>query len=173
MIKKKKLYAKPRKMYQSQRIKEENELVKTYGLKNKREIWKTLAKTNYFRSRAKDLAKKPLEEQEVFFNKLRAIGLKVSTIADVLSLKVEDLLNRRLTTIILKNKIVHSVKHARQMVVHKKVLVDGKVINSPSYLVPIAFENSIHLKEKKKTAHKIKEENGEVKQNNEMEAEAR
>lgn len=148
MLRKKKNYVKPRQIYQAGRIKEENVLVKKYGLKNKREIWKTLAKVNYFRHRAKALARSSNEEQEVFFGKLRAIGLKVDNTADALDLKVEDLLERRLQTIIAKKKLAHSSQHARQLVVHKKVLVNGKVMNAPSYLVPIKDEGSISVKQK-------------------------
>jgi len=64
-----------------------------------------------------------LEEQEVLFNKLRAIRTKTSTIADVLGLKVENLLERRLQTIIAKKKNSEiQFRHARQLIVHKKNL---------------------------------------------------
>lgn len=150
MIRKKKKYLKPKKTFESRRIKEENVLVKKYGLKNKREIWKTLAKVNYYRGRAKALAKLPLEEQEVLFNKLRSLGLKTDIIGDVLDLKVENLLERRLSTIVVNKKIANTVKQARQLVVHKKILVNGKVVNAPSYLVSVSQENSISIKQKTK-----------------------
>jgi len=149
MIRKKKMFEKPRKAYEKSRIEEENRIVERYGLKNKREVWKTLSKVNYFRSRAKELAKLGKDEQEVLFNKLRAIGLNTSTIADVLALKVEDLLERRLPTILVKKKLANTTSQARQMVSHKRVLVDRKIINIPSYLVPVSQEGSITLKEKK------------------------
>ena len=44
MIRKHKKYTRPRKAYDSIRIKEENVLVEKYGLKNKREIWKADAR---------------------------------------------------------------------------------------------------------------------------------
>ena len=147
MIRKKKAFSRPRKPFESSRIKEEDVLVKEYGLKNKKEIWKALAKVNYFRSRAKALAKSSLEEQGVLFNKLRNIGLNISAIADVLGLKVEDLLNRRLPTIIKKK-----IKKARQFVVHKKILINNQVIDSPSYLVPLSLEPSITLRTKNKAS---------------------
>jgi len=183
MIRKKKSYLKPKKPFEATRIKEENELIKKYGLKNKREIWKTLAKVNYFRGRAKALAKSPLEEQEVLFKKLRAIGLKISTTSDVLDLKVENLLERRLSTIVAKKGLANTVKHARQLIVHKKIKVDGKVIDSPSYLVPVEKENSIEIKEKKKKpkadgksqasenrkdSSEAEKENAEIKSDNEQ-----
>ena len=150
MLRKKKLYSRPRKLYQTQRIKEENVLVRKYALKNKREVWKTLAKVNYYRKRAQALANSPLEEQEILFGKLNDLGLKISSIADVLGLKVEDLLNRRLPTVVALRGLASTPKQARQLVAHKKVLIDGKVVNSPSYLVRVHEESAITIKLKQK-----------------------
>ena len=162
MIRKRKFYQKPRQMFESERIEEENVLVKKYGLKNKGEIWKTLAKVNYFRGRAKALAKKPLEEQEVLLNKLRALGLNVSTTADVLGLQIEDILKRRLPTVVAGKKLANTVKEARQLVTHKRVLLEGQVIDAPSYLVPVKSESAIKIKEKNKKSPK---QNKEPKEN--------
>lgn len=151
MKRKKKLFVRPKKPFESIRIGEENEILKKYALKNKREIWKTLANVNYFRTRAKDLARASQEEQEVFFNKLKAIGLNVNSIADVLDLRIENILERRLSTIVAKKKLASTPNQARQMIVHKRVFVNNKVINVPSYLVPIAFEEGIKVKEVKNT----------------------
>lgn len=148
MIRKSKLYARPKKAYEKVRIAEENKLLEKYALKNKKEVWKAIAKINYFRSRAKALARASQNEQEVLFGKLRAIGLNTNSIADVLGLKIENLLERRLPTIVAKLGLASTPRHARQMIVHKKVLVDGKVINIPSYIVSVDLENKITLKQK-------------------------
>lgn len=148
------------KLYQSARIKEENELRKKYGLKNKREIWKTQAKVDYYRGRAKALAKRPLEEQENLFSKLKAIGLKTDAISDVLDLKVEDILKRRLSTIVAQKKLANTPKQARQMIVHKKILINNKVVSSPGYLVLVAEEDKIKVKKKEKKPKPIKEDEG-------------
>ena len=164
MIRKHKKYVRPRQIFKSERIKKENDLADSYGLKNKTEIWKTQAKVDYFRGRAKELAKKSREEQEVLFNKLRSLGLKVEGTADVLDLKVEDILKRRLTTVLVKKKLANTPKHARQLVTHKKVLINGKTLSSPSYLVPVAYEDKITIKKKEKKkipSLKEKEENTE------------
>jgi small subunit ribosomal protein S4 len=150
MIRKSKKYVRPRKPFESQRIKDENVLVKKYGLKNKKEIWKTLAKVDYLRGRAKALAKSPLAEQEVLFKKLRELGLKIDSIAEVLDLKVEHLLERRLSTVVAKKGIAHTTKQARQMIAHKKIMINKRAINVPSYLVRLDEEDKIELKQKKK-----------------------
>ncbi len=152
MIKKKNLLVRPKKPFESFRIKEENLIVKKYGLKNKREVWKTLAKINYYRRRAKDLANSPQEEKEILFRKLKALGLRTNSIADVLDLKVENLLERRLPTIVVKKGIASTPKQARQMVVHKKILVDNKVMNAPSYIVKVDEEDKISQKESRPKA---------------------
>jgi len=146
MIKKPNRYSRPRKPYEASRIKDENILVEKYGLKNKREILKTIAKVTYFRKRAMSLAKSSTEEQEVLFNKLRGLGLKVNTIADVLALTTEALLQRRLPTVVHKKGFSTTVRDARQMVVHKRVLIDGKVVNVPSYLVYVSEEDKISIR---------------------------
>ncbi|MEI6731824.1 MAG: 30S ribosomal protein S4 [archaeon] len=149
MIRKSNLYARPKKAYQKARIAEENLLLAKYALKNKKEVWKTIAKINYFRTRAKVLARAPVAEQEVLFGKLQAIGLNTKSIADVLDLKIENLLERRLPSIVVRNGLAKTPRQARQFVVHKKVLVDGKVVNVPSFIVPVELENKISIKERK------------------------
>jgi small subunit ribosomal protein S4 len=150
MIRKKNRFVRPKRAYETARIKEENELLKEYALKSKREVWKMQAKVSYFRKRAMALAKAPIEEQQVLFTKLKALGLKTDSLAEVLALKIEDLLSRRLPTIVFKNNLSKSPQHARQMVVHKKVMINGNVNNTPSYLVPVSEENKITLKINKK-----------------------
>jgi len=163
MKRKKKSYQRPKKPFEKSRIDEENVYKERYGLKNKREIWKTLAKIDYFRGRAKTLAKSTLEEQEVLINKLKALGLPTNSIVDVLGLKVEDLLKRRLPTIVADKKLATTVKGARQMVTHKRILVDGKVVNAPSYIVPVALEDTISIKVKKlKPKPKVEEKKEEA-----------
>ncbi len=154
MIRKGKSYVRPKKLYEKSRIDEENVLVNRYALKNKREIWKTIAKVSYYRRRAKSLAKSAPEEQEVLFSKLKALGLKTHTIANVLALSVEDILRRRLPTIIAQKGLAQTVRQARQMVVHKNILIDNKVVNIPSYLVSLNEESKIEVKAQKKSALK-------------------
>ena len=159
MIRKRKLYVRPKKAFEKVRIGEENALMEKYGLKNKIEIWKTKAKVNYFRKRAMVLAKASAEEQEVLFSKLRNIGLDIKATADVLDLDLTNLLERRLPTVIFKKGISKTVKEARQMVVHKRILISGNVNNTPSYIVRVNEENLIKLNQAKQKPVKIVKEN--------------
>jgi len=149
MKRKQKKFSWPRKLFDKIRITEENKLVEKYGLKNKKEIWKTEAKIKVFRTRAKSLLSSEEAEQKKFFNKLNLLGLKIETITGVLALNVEDLLKRRLSSMLVTNKVCNTAKEARQMVVHRNILVDGRVINIPSYLVNVDEEKKLKKKLKK------------------------
>ena len=154
MKRKHKIYSKPKRPYDKARIDEEAGIKKEYGLKNKREIWKADAKVKSMREKAKKLIGKSEEEQKELFDILNKIGMNVNSIADVLALDKKDYLDRRLQTVVLKKKLAKSIKEARQLISHKKVLVEGSAVDSPSYVVPTALENKITIKETKK---KVKE----------------
>jgi small subunit ribosomal protein S4 len=152
---KRKLFSRPKKLFDRARMDDENILVKKYGLKNKREIWKAKSAVSKLRRRAKDLIGKDIPEQQAFFNKLNKVGMNVTSISDVLALTEENIFERRLQTFVLKKKLSHTAKEARQLIVHKNVLVDGSVVNIPSFIVTLDLENKLSLKERK---IKIKEE---------------
>ncbi len=154
MKRKHKTYSKPKRPFDKVRIDEEAEIKKEFGLKNKKEIWKAEARIKSIRERAKKLISADEKEQNDLFARLKKIGLEVNSIADVLSLNKEDYLKRRLQTIVVNKKLTTTTKSARQLITHKRILVDGKIVDSPSYIVPVKLEGKISLKEKKK---KVKE----------------
>lgn len=155
MKRKHKSYSKPKRPFDKLRIDEEKEIKKEFGLKNKREIWKTDARIKSIREKAKKLISAGKDQQELLFNKLKKIGIEVHSIADVLGLDKKDYLERRLQTILVKKKLATTTKSARQLITHKKVLVNGKIIDSPSYIVPIELEDKISLKVKKAKVEEI------------------
>jgi len=160
MKKQHKKYSKPKRPFDKTRIDEEAVIKEKFGLKNKREIWKAQAKIKLMRGKAKKLISSKPEEQQVLFKRLQKIGLKVESIADILSLEPEDFLKRRLQTFV-SEKFKVTPKKARQLITHKKVLVKNNVVDSPSYVVPKEIEGDIKLKEKKVKVNKSegKEEN--------------
>ncbi|MCK5450110.1 30S ribosomal protein S4 [Candidatus Pacearchaeota archaeon] len=151
---KQKLFSRPKKLYDRTRMDEENVLVKRYGLKNKREIWKAKTAVSNLRRRAKGLIGKDVKEQQIFFDKLIKRGLIVKDISDVLALTEENLFERRLQTVLFKKGMANTVKQSRQLIVHKNVLVDGSVVNIPSFIVTNELENKITLKESKVVSKK-------------------
>ncbi len=162
MKRKHKTYSKPKRPFDKARLEEESKIIKEFGLKNKKEIWRAEAKIKSIREKAKKLISSTQQEQKILLDNLKKIGLNVNSIADILSLDKKDFLKRRLQTILVNKKLATTTKGARQLITHKKVLVNGKIVNSPSYIIPIELENKISLKvmklKKKKVEEKPKEE---------------
>jgi len=104
------------------------------------------------------------EEQKALFGRLKKIGLDVNSIADILSLNKEDYLKRRLQTIVVNKKLTTTTKSARQLITHKRILVDGRIVNSPSYIVPVELEGKISLKEKKVKKKHVDDKSKEIEQ---------
>jgi small subunit ribosomal protein S4 len=147
MKRKHKTYSRPKRPFEKVRIEEEAGIKEEFGLKNKREIWRADAKIRDFRGKAKRLISAEPEKQQALFERMKKVGLNVDSIADVLALEKGDYLNRRLQTIIYKKGFAKTIRAARQLIVHKKVLVDGKAVDSPSYLVPVALEKKLTIKQ--------------------------
>jgi small subunit ribosomal protein S4 len=147
-------HSRPRKLFDSVRIAAEGDIVKKYGLKNKKEIWKAAARVSELRTRAKKLIPKSEEEKQEFFARLQSQGLNVNAIAEVLALTTENLLERRLQTIVFKKGFTSTALGARQLITHKNVYVDGRLVNIPSFVVTKYLENKISIKERKAPAEK-------------------
>lgn len=140
-----KIYKKPKRLYDRIRIEEENVLIKKYGLKSKREIWKADSAIGKIRRQAKLLLTRTAEEQNKFIEKLKKQGFQVEKIADILALDKEDYLKRRLQSVLVKRGLASTPKQARQFIVHKHIKINNKKVNIPSYLVSTNEENKIEL----------------------------
>ena len=144
-----KKYEKPSKRWDKQRIIEERKLMEAYGLKNKKELWKLQTILRKYRHMARKLVGMPEEErkekEETLLNKLIKMGLLKpgATLDDVLGLKVEDILDRRLQTQVYKKGLARTIKQARQFIVHGHIKVGDKRIRSPGYLVTVEEEDLI------------------------------
>lgn len=161
-----KKFNRPRQIFSKIRIEKEKAILKAYGLKNRREIWKAETSINKIRNQAKSLILDP-QAQEVFFTRLRKMGLikgKIS-IDDVLALTKENLLERRLQTIVYKKGLAKTIKEARQLITHRKIRIGDKFVNIPGYIVSTDEEKNITIarkeKNKKPDGLEIKEEKTE------------
>jgi len=157
MKRKHKRYSRPKRPFEKLRIEKEGEIRKKYGLKNKKEIWKADAKISVIREKAKRLISAEPEKQKALFEQLNKIGLNVKSIGEVLALEKEDYLKRRLQTILVIKNLATTSKSARQLIIHRKVLINNKIVDRPSYIVPLELENKISLKIKEKPKEEIKE----------------
>ena len=145
-------YDTPVHPWQKERLSKEKAMMKQHGLKNKKEFWKVNSRLEQFKDTAKDLVTmtgdQADKEREKLFKKLKSYGLlREETLDNVLGLQVEQLLNRRLQTLVDRKDMARSPNQARQMITHGHIKVDGKVVTSPSYLVPIKEESTIAFKD--------------------------
>jgi small subunit ribosomal protein S4 len=141
-----KKYKRPKRPYDSVRIKEEKEILRKYGLRRKKEIWRAENIIRAFRQRARELiATKDKEKEKILIDKLIRMGIlpEKSTLDDVLALNLDHILNRRLQTVIFKKGLATTPKEARQMIVHRRITVSGRVAKYPSYLVAREEEGKI------------------------------
>ncbi len=144
-----KTYSQPRHPWQKQRIVDEKELLRDYGLKNKTEVYKH---TSYIKNMIKhykflntQLTEQSTKEKESLLVKAKRYGF-VSTDADMselLNLNVRNVLERRLQSVVVKCKLARTPKQARQFITHRHITVNGVVVDAPSYLVPLAEEATI------------------------------
>jgi small subunit ribosomal protein S4 len=149
----KKLYSKPKKMWDANRLSSEKPIIKEFGLKNKQELWKISSTLKKYTHQAKRIIASRTTQSDVeakqVISRLASLGVvkRGASINDVLGLTLNEFMGRRLSTLVFRKKLARSVKQARQFIVHRHIAVGNKVITSPSYLVPVNDEVSISFVE--------------------------
>ncbi|MGC9517395.1 MAG: 30S ribosomal protein S4 [Methanomicrobiales archaeon] len=144
-----KKYDTPPHPWNADRIKEENKLTNKYGLKSKKEIWKAETMVRRYRRDARYLlglsTEQTGDERKQLLGHLIKLGFlkENAKLEDVLNLTVDDVLQRRLQTMVHKKGLSRTAKEARQFVIHGHIALDGKKIDSPSYLVKKGQEDLI------------------------------
>ncbi len=144
--KNRKSYETPKHPWQAARITSEVELVKTYGLRNKKEVWKAHSSLKNYRELARKLlaesAKGTLSghiktDADNILNRLKRYGLLKSeaVLDDILTLQVTNILDRRLQTQVHKQGLANTTKQARQFIVHGHISVGGTKVTVPGYIV--------------------------------------
>ena len=145
-----KKYETPSHPWEGERIERERELVRKYGLKNKREIWKAETFLRKIRGHARELfvgtgRKQTEKEKEELLKRMITLGLLPtnSQLDDILALTIEDILARRLQTQVYLHGLAYTPKQARQMIIHGHIAVNGKKVRVPSYMVKKSEESTI------------------------------
>ncbi len=136
-----KKYESARKEWSTERIEKEGKVVEFYGLKNNREIRKletllSRKRENARKLLAMDIAKRAEKEKELM-QSLNTIGLlkEGSNLEDVLGLSLEEIMERRLETIVWRKNLSLTTKQARQFITHGHIAVNGRKVTAPSYIV--------------------------------------
>ncbi len=149
--KSRKQYSRPRSPWRADQLAQELYLLGTYGLRNKRELWKAQTHLSSVRKQARTLLAATeqvrLREESKLLESLRKKGLVAETanLDDILSLTVEDVLSRRLQTMVFKKGMALSPLHSRQLIVHGHVTIGGRKVKVPGYGVNRREEGEIKL----------------------------
>ncbi|MFU8767627.1 MAG: 30S ribosomal protein S4 [Candidatus Methanoperedens sp.] len=141
-----KSYDTPKHPWQAVRMASEVELVKAYGLRNRREVWKAHSNLKKYRELARKLLAESakgkreghvVRDSENILNRLKRFDLlpQDAGLDDILALEVNHFLERRLQTRVHKQGLANTIKQARQFIVHGHISVNGRKITIPSYIV--------------------------------------
>jgi small subunit ribosomal protein S4 len=145
------VWKKPKRPLNYDLLMDELKTLGAFGLKTKRELWKTQTELSRVRLHARSLLALRQEDRKrkepILIQSLSKIGLvdQNSTLDDVLNLQVTDLLSRRLQTMAQKKLYFKTPYQARQAIVHGHVMIGDSVVTIPSYVVKTEEEAKIHL----------------------------
>ncbi|KAI5150898.1 small subunit ribosomal protein S9e [Enteropsectra breve] len=149
----------PRNPWEKERLVKELQLIGTYGLKNKTELWTHLTRAKKDKERARVLLTSTNKKE--FITQGRAIldrlykegmisGVDFNDEADiranlinVLNFELSDYLSRRLQTLVLKAGLARNIHHARNLITHRHIVIKGSVVNKPS--MTVRSENEGHI----------------------------
>ncbi len=139
--KQRKKYETPRFPWRTDILQSELRLQGQYGLRNKRELWRHKTELSRFREIARSLLGMPADQRQKLekqlLQRLNRLGIlpETAVIDDVLDLSLEDILERRLQTIVFSKGLAKSIFQARQLITHGHIAIDERRVPSPSYLV--------------------------------------
>ncbi len=139
--KQRKKFETPRFRWRKDILQEELKLVGQYGLRNKHELWRHKTMLSKTRSIARSLIGKTPKErikmENELLGRLKKLGIlnETAVLDNVLDLSIEDLLERRLQTIVFRKGLARTVFQSRQLITHGHITIGNKRVTVPSYIV--------------------------------------
>jgi small subunit ribosomal protein S4 len=139
--KQRKKFETPRFRWRKGILEEELKLLGQYGLRNKHELWRHKTLLSKTRGIARSLIGKTPEERVKMENellvRLKKLGVLDETAAldNVLDLSIEDLLERRLQTLVFRKGLARTIFQSRQLITHGHVTIGNRRVTVPSYTV--------------------------------------
>jgi small subunit ribosomal protein S4 len=139
----------PRFPWRKDILDEELKLLGTFGLRNKHELWRHETQLSKFRGIARSLIGRPPEErmrmENELLTRLKKLGVlsETAVLDDVLDLSIEDILERRLQTMVFRKNLTKTIHQARQLVTHGHITLDNRRVTVPGYIVTREQEKTL------------------------------
>lgn len=147
--KQRKKYDTPRFPWRTDIMQGELKLIGEYGLRNKHELWRHETILSKFRGIARTLIGETPEErkrmEDELLARLKKLGVldETAVLDDVLDLTIEDILERRLQTIVFRKGLAKTMQQSRQLIGHGHVSIGNRRVTTPGYIVPKPEEDHI------------------------------
>ena len=139
--KQRKKYDTPRFPWRTDILQSELKLLGQFGLRNKHELWRYETMLSKFRGNARALIGQTPEQrkkmEEELLARLKKLGVlpETAVLDDVLDLTIEDILERRLQTVVLRKSLAKTAQQSRQLITHGHVTIAGQRVKITGYLV--------------------------------------
>ncbi len=135
-------------MWNLERIHADNELIKEYGLKNMKELWKVQSDLSRIRGNVRELLSGNATNPEIERNMISSLAkfgivTQEATLDNLLDLKPNAILERRLQSQVFRKGMARTMKQARQLITHGFISISGKRANRPGMMVSVAAEGGI------------------------------
>ncbi len=147
-----KAYSTPKHPWRAEELSQELNLLGTYGLRNKKELWKAQTTLSRIKKRARQLLAAPpsvrgkMEAELTTYLNRMGLAPEGASLDDVLGLSIENVLNRRLQTVVLSRGLTKTIHQARQMIAHRHVAIGDRTVSVPSYFVRRDEEVAVALR---------------------------
>ncbi|MCL2690910.1 MAG: 30S ribosomal protein S4 [Candidatus Bathyarchaeota archaeon] len=139
--KQRKKFETPRFRWRKDILQEELKLLGQYGLRNKHELWRHKTFLSKVRGIARSLISKTPEERAKMegelLARLKKLGIlqETAVLADVLDLTIEDILERRLQTIVFRKSLTRTIFQSRQLITHGHISINTRRVTIPGHVV--------------------------------------
>jgi small subunit ribosomal protein S4 len=139
----------PRFPWRKDILDEELKLLGTFGLRNKHELWRHETQLSKWRGIARSLIGKSPDErikmENELLTRLKKLGVlqETAVLDDVLDLSIEDILERRLQTLVFRKNLTKTIHQSRQMITHGHITLGNRRVTVPGYVVSREEEKTL------------------------------